>query len=470
MIFKPKALGLPALLAAIALASWQDAQAQALDALMRFRGPNDGAMKATGESDNAKFPGKDGWFDILSFAFGLNIPVDITQSTFGGGAVGKASFTDFTITKKVDSASPALFQTSAKGGHFEYADLVLLQGGSTLQNKPFYTAVLKNVYISSVQWARFSSDAPSETVDAPFEALQWSYTRYDDKGLPITALTVNWNQVTSKGGDGALVTTLPVLTYPATQSIETGTSLDVQPLSGPSDESGIANLTVKSTGGYNGGISVDSITGIVHLTGPKPEGGPFNIVIEASAVDGLSVDASFALTVSSSTPALVANPDSASRILGGSIKIPLSTLVGNDTAGAVFDSLPSSATALGGRVTVSGSVVFYEPPFPDPGADDSFTYQIHDAFSQTAVGTVTVSVSTPNGISKNLIIKLTSAGELNLQLAGIPGRKYQLQSAPSVTGPWNAFGSAVIADANGSALWSDSHPDSDKYYRAFETP
>jgi hypothetical protein len=114
--------------------------------------------------------------------------------------------------------------------------------------------------------------------------------------------------------------------------------------------------------------------------------------------------------------------------------------------------------------------VYYEPPIPDPGTDDSFTYQIHDTFSQTAVGTVTVQVSTPDGITRNLILKLGATGELNLQLAGIPGRKYQLQSAPSVTGPWDDLGIPATADANGSAAWSDSHPDSDKFYRAFETP
>jgi hypothetical protein len=264
--------------------------------------------------------------------------------------------------------------------------------------------------------------------------------------------------------------TPPRLTYPASQSVSIGGSLTIHALSGPSDDSGVASISVKSRGGYTGGISVDSGTGDVTLTDAHPVGGPFTIVIQIVGIDGVSAETSFALSVGSSIPALTATADTASRVLARSIKIPIADLVGNDSEGAVFDGLPENLTTLHGRVSAAGSVIVYEPPVPDPGADDSFTYRIHDGFGQTALGTVTVKVSTPDGITGNLIIKLGATGELTLRLAGIPGRKYQLQWAPSVSGPWANFESSSIADANGSADWVDSNPDTERYYRAFETP
>ena len=436
----------------------------AVDAFLRFKDPSPGAVVPRGESTDAQFPGRDGWFRVADFDHGIFNTTTIGSATGGAGA-GKASFRPFRFTKNSDAASPSLFKTSAVGGHYEQAELVVCQSSSDGKSKPFYTAKFHTIFITSMDWSGPGDEGPQESVETLFVAIEWSFTRFDATGS-ATTVTVNWDQVTNTGGMGSI---LPTLSYPPSQSVVSGGTLNVSPLTGPSDSDGIASIVILSTGGYTGGISVDSPSGIVHITDAAPVGGPFTIVLKVTDTVGDSTQASFNLFVNADTPALLANPDTASRALGRSIKISAGTLTVNDSAGAIFDGLPSATTALGGTVSLSGSTIIYEPPTPDPGGDDTFTYRIRDSFGQTQTGTVTVGIANPDGPSFNLIIRVTTA-QTTLQLAGIPGRRYQLQKASDINGPWNDFGDVVTADANGSANWTDPDPKSPRFFRAYNVP
>jgi type VI secretion system secreted protein Hcp len=438
----------------------------AVDAFLRFTEPAGSAIAPKGDSTDAQFPGKDGWFEISSFDHGILNAVTLGSAT-GGAGVGKATLQPFTFTKKTDAASPALFKTSATGGHYKQAELALRQASFDGKSKPFYTAEFRTIYVTSMDWNGPGDDGPQESVATSFVAIEWSFTRMNPDGSASTAVTVNWNQLTSEGGMGPLLP--PTLSYPPSQSVLVGGSLNVSPLTGPSDSDGIASIAILSKGAYTGGISVDSVSGAVQFTGAAPIGGPYTIVVKATDTLGLSKEASFTLLVNSGAPSLLANPDTASRVLGRSIKIPAGTLTANDSAGAIFDGLPSEVTTLGGRVSLSGSTIIYDPPTPDPGSDDTFTYRIRDSFAQTQTGTVTIGVANPSGSSGNLIIRVAT-GETTLQLAGIPARKYQLQKAFDVNGPWNDLGDVVTADANGSASWTDPDPTSPRFYRTYNVP
>ena len=436
----------------------------AVDAFLRFKDPSPCAVLPKGESTDAQFPGKDGWFRITEFDHGILNSTTIDSAT-GGATAGKTTFKPFTFTKHTDSASPALFKTSAAGSHYGQAELVLCQSSFDGKSKPFYTAKFLTFFVTSMDWSGPGDEGPEESVSTVYGAIEWSFTRFDGTGS-ATTVTVNWDQVTNTGGIGTI---LPTLSYSPSQSVVSGGSLNVSPLTGPSDSDGIASIVILSTGGYTGGISVDSPSGVVHITGAAPVGGPFTIVVKATDAVGDSTQASFNLFVNADTPALLANPDTASRVLGRSIKISTGTLTANDSAGAIFDGLPSAATALGGHVSLSGSTIIYDPPTPDPGTDDTFTYRIRDSFGQTQTGTVTIGIANPDGPSFNLIIRVATR-ETTLQLAGIPGRRYQLQKTSNVNGPWNDFGDVVTADANGSANWTDPDPTSPRFFRAYNVP
>ena len=118
--------------------------------------------------------------------------------------------------------------------------------------------------------------------------------------------------------------------------------------------------------------------------------------------------ASLDLTVGSLPTAA---PDHVTRWFGCTNTFAVSLLLANDSRGAVFDSLVSPLTTLGGAVSVTNGVVTYLPPLPDPGGNDTFSYRIRDAHGLSAVGLVTVGICLPGGTPiGNLSIRSSAAG------------------------------------------------------------
>lgn len=421
-----------------------------------------------GTSKDGQFPGSSGWTGIELTEQGITNLLSIGSQASGTGA-GVARFTTFRFTKSVDSATPTFLQMLASGAAFSTVEIVFRQAGVPDNHpSPYYATTLKLVGLQSLNWTNQDGSAPVESVGIQYGQLDWSCTKFDSNGIPTTLVTVNWDQVLNKGtGVQQSSVTPPVLIYPQAQSVANGASLVVNPTAGLTAAAGLDHLTVKSTGGYVGGIAVDPTTGVVKLTQAQPTGGPYAIIIEAVDSNWFATDAAFTLTVNPITPALLANPDQFTRVFGASNTIPVSTLLANDSAGAVFDSLPSQDTELKGRVSLQGSSILYQPPVPDPGLDDTFTYKIRDAYGQTAIGTVTVGISLPGGgPTGNLSIRI-SDGQIEIQLTGLPAHSYQMQSAQSPTGPWTNLGDPIMADADGLVRWHDAAQQSEVFYRAF---
>ncbi len=157
-------------------------------------------------------------------------------------------------------------------------------------------------------------------------------------------------------------------------------------------------------------------------------------------------------------PALppVAHPDTVERAPHRSIKIPIATLLANDadpngTLPVLAGVAPSSAQ--GAVLAVEGGFVHYHA-VSGSQADDVFVYFISDG-ALTGSGFVTVQVRTPESATFNLAIAVDGPNLL-LHLAGIPGRAYRFQSAPSLDPPvaWSDVGPEVTADAAGRAVLS----------------
>jgi type VI secretion system secreted protein Hcp len=79
----------------------------------------------TGEATNADHKGQ---IEVLSFTFGVS-QTGNNQSGGGGGA-GKAQFSDLTVTKPLDSASPSLMLACSKGTHLHKAELHIVATNS----------------------------------------------------------------------------------------------------------------------------------------------------------------------------------------------------------------------------------------------------------------------------------------------------------------------------------------------------
>jgi hypothetical protein len=194
--------------------------------------------------------------------------------------------------------------------------------------------------------------------------------------------------------------------------------------------------------------------------------------ISATATDPDGNTSEFGPSVSaaSTNPILPqASDDLVHRIQGRILRIEISTLLANDSAGntsplTLLNVSPTSSA--GATVTLADPFVIYEPNSEDI-LHDTFTYTISNG-EATARATVTISV-----VSLKLgIAQLGQNGQLTFTFSGIPTRRYQLQFSTNLTPPilWLNAGDAISAPITGSFNISDSPGSSVVFYRVIEIP
>lgn len=93
----------------------------------------------------------------------------------GGGSTGKASLSDFSITKAIDAASPVLALDSARGKHFTEASIEIYRPGTTT---PYMTYNLSDVLITLVHdhGAGIVGRQSLEEIALNFRAIEWEFT------------------------------------------------------------------------------------------------------------------------------------------------------------------------------------------------------------------------------------------------------------------------------------------------------
>lgn len=124
-----------------------------------------------GESGDSKHKEE---IEVLSFHFGVT---NSGSSSHGsGGGSGKASVSDFSFVKKVDKASPVLFQHCATGQHIKDAMFVVRRaGGAQLE---YLKIKLMDVLVSSVRpggSSQGADDLPLEEVSLNFSQIHVDY-------------------------------------------------------------------------------------------------------------------------------------------------------------------------------------------------------------------------------------------------------------------------------------------------------
>ena len=143
-----------------------------------------------GESQDAAFKGSDGWIDILSFSWGVSNSSDTHVG--GGGGKGKASFSDLTIMKHVDLASPALAMLCSNGKHFNDAYLTIRKQGE----KPleYYKIKFSEVLVSSFQHSGSDGGGlPTESVSLNFAKIDFKYTVQNKDGSGGASDEFKWD-------------------------------------------------------------------------------------------------------------------------------------------------------------------------------------------------------------------------------------------------------------------------------------
>lgn len=126
----------------------------------------------TGESTDADH--KD-YIDVESFSWGVSNSGSVLGS---GGGAGRANFRDFTVSKRLDKASPFLMMASATGQHIKTATLVIETAPMGVQ---IGQIKLTDVLVSSVDASR-QTTATTEIVGEEV-ALSFAKVELDYKPL-----------------------------------------------------------------------------------------------------------------------------------------------------------------------------------------------------------------------------------------------------------------------------------------------
>jgi type VI secretion system secreted protein Hcp len=162
----------PLLAAALAASAATAAPAPALAAIDMYLKLDNLA----GESTNAAFPG---WINVNEYQVGFDAGMLRRGPGAGGGAVGKASCSEFKITKRVDMASPALLLATMSGKHFQKADIEFLRTGDGAG--VFLKYELQDVIVSSLGGSGARGD------DNPTETLSLNFAKATIRYSPMTA-------------------------------------------------------------------------------------------------------------------------------------------------------------------------------------------------------------------------------------------------------------------------------------------
>ena len=118
-----------------------------------------------GESTDDKH--KD-WIEIQSYHQGLHQPASATASSNGGATAERVNFSDFSITKLVDKATPKLFEACCTGKHIKEVIIEVCRSGGDKQK--FLEIRMEQVIISN-----YTQDGGG---DFPYENVSFNAGKY----------------------------------------------------------------------------------------------------------------------------------------------------------------------------------------------------------------------------------------------------------------------------------------------------
>ncbi len=140
---------------------------------------------------SSQIKGMENAIEILSFSWGASLAVNTQMK---GETVGHPEFSDFSISKYTDKASPLLFQNMTSGTRLK--DDVELFVQKTLDKKSvtYYHIKLKGAVVTGYS-SSGSGEVPAESVSFNFQKIEFSHDDEAD-GTMKGAVTKGWDIVT----------------------------------------------------------------------------------------------------------------------------------------------------------------------------------------------------------------------------------------------------------------------------------
>jgi len=121
------------------------------------------------------------WMEVESFSWGVHQSASTRVSTAGGGTSARADFSDLSVVKMMDSASPLIALACASGKHIKEIVLELCRAGGDKRVK-YMEYKLEEVIISSVSVGGGGGSLPVETITFNYGKISWTYTKQERAG------------------------------------------------------------------------------------------------------------------------------------------------------------------------------------------------------------------------------------------------------------------------------------------------
>lgn len=138
-----------------------------------------------GESAN---PLHKGSIEVLSWSWGLS--QTSTSGAGGVGAIGRDRTGHVSVVKRIDKATPPLFQRCVDGTVLPLVTVQLTRA----DGQTFLKYELRNVMVSSISHGGdLNGDGlPDETLELTLTGAKLTYTQFDATGKPIGQTTAQW--------------------------------------------------------------------------------------------------------------------------------------------------------------------------------------------------------------------------------------------------------------------------------------
>jgi type VI secretion system secreted protein Hcp len=138
-------------------------------------------------------------FEVEDYSFDIEQVLNIGSQSSGAGA-GKVTFNPFSITRKIDRASPVLFDMACSGTAFKQVSLALRKsvGGTPVQGQPsgqiFLRFDFKLAAVKTISWSH-DDESPKETTTFEYGGMLIRYCQQQANGKLNPSVPGGWNRV-----------------------------------------------------------------------------------------------------------------------------------------------------------------------------------------------------------------------------------------------------------------------------------
>ncbi len=139
-------------------------------------------------------------FEVTDFSFDIEQTLNIGSASSGAGA-GKVVFNPFSITRKIDKASPAFFEMACSGTAFQLVTLAFRKSSGAgaaaagqTSGQVYLRFDFKLVAVKTISWSH-NDEGPEETITFEYGGLQVRYAQQEASGKLKTPVAGGWNRV-----------------------------------------------------------------------------------------------------------------------------------------------------------------------------------------------------------------------------------------------------------------------------------